>query len=74
MPRMLTLQHEVPFAVMSDKCIAKIEQCMERGEDFTLRCWLPKDPDTIAVIGVNVRIATVELKETRNAPDSQAVD
>lgn len=71
---MLTLQHEIPFAIMSDKCIAKIAQCQERGEDFTIKCWLPKDPDTIAVIGDNVRIATVKLKETDNAPDSQAVD
>lgn len=70
MPHLLTLQHHLPFAVMSDKCLAKIEQCQERGEDFTINCWLPQDPETIAFLGTGVRIATVQTKETQDAPDN----
>ncbi|MNV44014.1 hypothetical protein D3C71_1357580 [compost metagenome] len=70
---MLTLQHSLPFAVMSDQCIAKIEQCRENGEDFTIKCWLPKDPETILFLGAGVRIATVVTQETDDAPDNQTV-
>lgn len=73
MPGLLTLQHALPFAVMSDKCIAKIKQCQEKGEDFTIRCWLPKDLETIQFLGANVRIATVVTQETDDAPDNQTV-
>ena len=69
MPGMLTLQHAIPFAVMSDQCIAKIEQCQEKGEDFTIKCWLPKDPETISFLGAGVRIATV-VREGDNVQDS----
>lgn len=73
MPHMLTLQHGIPFAVMSDQCEAKIRQCQEAGEDFTIKVWLPKDPETIKFLGVKVRIATV-IKETDDVQDNQTVD
>lgn len=73
MPAMLTLQHHIPFAVMSDECIKKIEQCRAAGEDFTIKCWLPKDAETIMFLGAGTRIATVFKKETDDAQDNQAV-
>lgn len=69
---MLTLQHHLPFAVMSDSCIAKIEQCRADGKDFTIKCWLPKDPETVMFLGAGVRIATV-VTEGEDAQDTQTV-
>ena len=69
MPSLLTLQHHLPFAVMSDECIKKIEQCRADGKEFTIRCWLPKDAETIMFLGADTRIATVFTGESDNAQD-----
>jgi len=68
MPEMLTLLHDIPFAIMSDKCVAKIRQCQESGEDIMIRIWQPTDPGTVATLGINMRIATV-IEENDNAQD-----
>lgn len=73
MPAMLTLQHHLPFAVMSDDDIKKIERCRASGEDFTIKCWLPKDAETIKFLGPDMRIATVFTKETDDAQKTQEV-
>lgn len=54
---------------MSDECIKKIEQCRADGTDFTIRCWLPKDAETIMFLGADTRIATVFTGESDNAQD-----
>lgn len=72
MPHMLTLLHELPFAIMGDKENATMNQHIEAGTDFVIKMYKPT-AEFAKQLPHGVYIAYVEPKETDDAPDNQTV-
>lgn len=75
MPHMLQLEHHLPFAIMGDAELKRLDELVAAGEDFVIQIYKPSEDIARQLPGQGY-IAYVKPapKETDDAQDSQAVD
>lgn len=74
MPHMLQLEHYLPFAVMGDEELKRLDELVAAGADFVIEVYKPS-PDIARQLPGQGYIAYVKpaIKETDDDQDNQAV-
>ena len=74
MPHMLQLEHHLPFAIMGDAELKRLDELVAAGEDFIIQVYKPSDDIARQLPGQGY-IAYVKAapKETDDDQNTQAV-